>query len=127
MKSVIFNTRSTNYEIGEQSHLRHASSLARDYFANSCIDFLSLKTSDFEKLSELIQVEIDKLLADSSYHMVRELKMRPKIKKNKDGIFLEVSGSYFDRREAISFNKRDLLDFAVGLMVVIERLLSKDF
>jgi hypothetical protein len=44
------------------------------------------------------------LLADKSYDMVGKLRMHPNIKFDKDNVYLLTDGSYFDKREAISFN-----------------------
>jgi hypothetical protein len=93
-------------EIVERSHEFIAASLCRSYVGDDYL-FSKMPVSNFERLSVLIQKEINKLLADESYSMVSKLKVKDKIKKNKDGIFLRVSGSYFSDREAISFNSKN--------------------
>jgi hypothetical protein len=93
-------------EIISRSHESIASSLCRSYVGDDFL-FSKMPISNFERLSALIQKEIDKLLADESYSMVGRLKVKDKIKKNKDGIFLRVSGSYFSDREGVSFNYKN--------------------
>lgn len=101
-------------EILDNAHLNCVKDLARKYFRQSGIDFTSLITSDFCKLGALIQVEIDKLSSDSKYQMIPKLKIRIFPKKNKDGVFLRISGSYFSDREGISFHTDHNRDFLVG-------------
>jgi len=90
-------------EILDKSHLNCVKDLARKYFSQSSIDFSCLTIADFEKLRSLIQIEIDKLLADNSYRMIPELKVKPKIQKNKDGIFLRISWQLFFRQRGNFF------------------------
>ncbi len=95
---------SLRQEILNNSHLSSSSNLARQYFAESGIDFLCLEVDDFNKLRSFIQIEISKLEADSTYPMIKKLRVKPKIINNKDGIFLRIAGIYFTNREGISFN-----------------------
>lgn len=110
MKGKIFTAqevrRPKRQEIIDRSHEFGASDLCRKYVGDDFL-FSAMPISNFERLSVLIQKEIDKLLADESYSMVSKLRVKDKIKKNKDGVFLRVSGSYFSDREGISFNSRD--------------------
>ena len=96
-------------EILNSAHLITSNDLARKYFDQFGIDFAGLNMSDFEKLKSLIQIEIDKLLADTEYQMITKLRVKDKIKKNKQGVFLRISGNYFTDREGISFNNRNPL------------------
>lgn len=98
--------RPNKQEIIDKSHLQVATKLCRQYVGDDFL-FSKFPMIRFERLSKLIQKEIDKLLADESYSMVPKLRIKDKIQKNKDGIFLKVSGSYFSDREAISFYTRD--------------------
>jgi len=93
-------------EILDHSHLNSTNELARIYFRESGINFSNLEMKAFEELQLLIQIEIDKLLDDTSYRMITELKVKPIIQRTRyseHGIFLRISGSYFSDREAISF------------------------
>lgn len=85
------------------SHEYCASELCRKYVGDD-FDFSKMPFSNFYRLAELIQKEIDKLLTDETYSMIPQLAIKEKIKKNKNGIFLRISGSYFSDREGISFN-----------------------
>jgi hypothetical protein len=98
-------------QIFEHSHQEESSELSRKYF-----EFVGLKMSDVNldncyKLSEFITNEMLPLLADKSYHMVERLRMCPKIKKDKEGIHLFTSGSYFSKRQAIEFWFEDKIIF----------------
>ena len=91
-------------EIFEKAHLNESSDMARIYFSKLGIEFKDLKMSDYYKLSEFIQEEIYPLLADKTYSMVGKLRMNSRIRCDKDYVYLNVDGYYFDKREAISFN-----------------------
>ena len=100
--------------IFEKAHEIESSELARAYYNNYGLTFKDIQMSDYYKLSEFIQKEIDILLADKSYRMVERLRMNNKIRKDKYGVYLLTDGSYFSKREAIFFynpenNNRDLL------------------
>jgi hypothetical protein len=90
-------------EIINKSHEYCAAELCRKYIGDD-FDFSKMPFSNFKRLAELTQKEIDRLLADKTYQMIPQLKIKDKIKKNKEGIFLRISGSYFNDREGISFN-----------------------
>ena len=79
--------------------------LAREYFYKCGLDLTMIDKEEIRKLKELMQREINKLLADESYSMVKELYIDYKVKRNKSGISITTSGSYFDEREAICFRK----------------------
>ena len=101
-------------QILEKAHLNESSELARNYFKELNLDVAVITIPQAEKLSEFIQKEINILLADETYSMVRELRMHKKIKTDRfGGVYLLTDGSYFKQREAISFNydKRDNYKF----------------
>ena len=89
--------------IFEKAHISESSKLARTYFKELGLKFEDMKMSDYYKLSEFIQEEIDTLLADKTYSMIGKLRMHSTIKKDKYGFYLLTNGFYFDKREAISF------------------------
>ena len=62
---------------------------------------------DYYKLSELMQEEIYRLLADKTYSMINKLSMHSKIRLEKDYVHLFVNGFYFNKREAITFDLRN--------------------
>ena len=83
----------------------YSSYLCRDYFKKSGLQSdIFYSTNEYYKLSEFIQKEIQVLLSDKSYSMIKNLKMHPKIKFSKDCVRLLTSGYYFKKREAITFN-----------------------
>ena len=90
-------------KIYDKAHFEESNDLARIYFDKSGITLKDASKEDFEELSRLIQLEMYKLLGDESYRMIKDLRMCKKILINKSGVFLYSSGSYFDKREAISF------------------------
>jgi len=90
-------------EIFEKAHLNESSNLAREYFSQCSLKIENINKKDCEKLSEFITTEINLLLTDKTYSMVRELRMNKKILVDKYGIYLFTDGSYFSKRQAISF------------------------
>lgn len=103
---VTAELRPRKQEILDNSHKCNSSQLCREYIDGDFL-FEKMPMSNFYKLAELIQKEIDKLGNDPTYSMIPKLKVKDKIKKNKDGVFLRISGSYFNDREGISFNFRN--------------------
>jgi hypothetical protein len=99
---VTADLRPNKQDIINNSHNNNAKELCRKYIGDDLL-FAKIPFSNFRRLAELIQKEIDELLTDNSYDMIGELKVKELIKKNKDGIFLRISGSYFGDREGISF------------------------
>ena len=92
-------------QIFEIAHKQESSDLCREYFKEIGLNLeKQFPKSYYEKLSELIQEEIDFLLADETYQMVKRLCMNNKIIYNKDCVELLTDGSYFDKREAITFD-----------------------
>ena len=93
----------------EKSHLVEVKPLVRDYYAKSGIQYSDLNLNLLDKLRTFIQDEINKLLADENYpYMIKDLRVKDKIKKDKDGFYLRIDGSYFRNREGISFYKPNL-------------------
>ena len=103
---VTNDLRPTREEIIEKAHIGSTTDLCRKY-ASDDFAFQMMPIENFERLRDLIQIEIDKLLSDPTYQMITKLKVKDKIKRNKDGIFLRISGSYFSDRQGISFNKKN--------------------
>lgn len=84
------------------AHLEESSLLAYKYFqVNKC--WVKCNSSSYDKLSQLIADEINILLADKSYQMIERLRMTPKIKQDKTGVYLYTDGAYFTKRDAVSF------------------------
>ena len=107
-------------EIFQKAHLNESSDMAREYFKDSGLDYSKIKISDLYKLREFILDEIYPLLADKTYSMVRELTMDRKIdikfEKKKDLLkeaYLYTNGSYFTKRQAISFEEEDFIGFVL--------------
>ena len=89
--------------IFEKAHLRESSDLARQYFIDSGLKIESIMLEQCKDLAKYIQKEIDELLLDKSYNMIKDLKIHPKIITNKSGIFLFTDSYYFKKRQAVSF------------------------
>ena len=98
-------------EIFEKAHTEESSELARKYFELSGLEIKKVTIDQCEKLSDFITDEINKLLVDKSYSMVLRLRMHRRIRETRDGIYLLTDGSYFKKRQAISFNFRDKIIF----------------
>lgn len=99
------NSMTSKEEIFEKSHLNESSDLCRQYFKEQGLQLDNFyPTSYYYKLSEFIQDEMYPLLADKTYHMIEQLRMHPKIKFDKDDVYLLTDGSYFNKREAITFD-----------------------
>lgn len=95
----------TKEQVYEKAHLNESSELARCYFKELGLQLENFyPKSYYEKLSEMIQEEMYPLLADKTYQMVRNLRMHSKIKYDKDDVYLLTDGSYFSKREAITFD-----------------------
>ena len=92
-------------EIFEKAHLEISSDLARKYFYDYGLKLTDIDKKEIQKLKMFMQIEIDKLLVDESYSMVKKLCIDYQVIRNKSGIFIKTNGSYFDKREAICFRK----------------------
>lgn len=95
-------------EIYLKSHLPESSDLCRSYFKELDLDINSVTLEQAESLKTFIQNEMD-ILSDESYSTIKNLKMHPKILKKKSGIYLYADGSYFKKRQAVSFEPRSNL------------------
>ena len=98
-------------QIFELAHREESSELCRQYFSMIGLRMSDVNLNNCYKLSEFITNEMLPLLADKSYHMVERLRMCPKIKKDKEAIYLFTSGSYFSKRDAICFWFEDKIIF----------------
>lgn len=98
-------TKELKKQIFKTAHLNESSELCRQYFKEQKLQLDNFyQSSDYYKLSEYIQEEINLLLADKSYSMIRNLKMLKGIKFDKDTVCLLTKAYYFRKREAITFD-----------------------
>ena len=98
-------------EIFEKAHLGESSELARNYFKELGLDYTNITLEQYDKLRDFIQQEMYILLSDSSYHMVKDLRMDEKIVIKNGEVSLYTNGSYFIKRQAISFEKNGFIGF----------------
>lgn len=89
--------------IEDVAHKQEAKGLARDYFKATKKEINSIRKEDVLDLIDLINKRIDFFLADKSYHMIEKLQVNSKIETNDWKVQLTTRGSYFDKREAITF------------------------
>lgn len=89
-------------DIIKKSHLNESSEMARKYFIKKGLTFEDIGDTDMWRLQDMINHECHVLLADESYHMIKDLMVK-KVKQDKYGWHLIARGSYFDSREGISF------------------------
>jgi hypothetical protein len=90
-------------EVFEKAHTKDSSELARKYFSLCSLKLKDVTKEKCEILRNFIKKEMYILLADDSYNMINDFCMDARIRKDKHGIYLYANGSYFTRREAISF------------------------
>ena len=109
-------TKKLRKTILQEADLRNVRGMAREYFKKSKIDFSMLRMSDFEKLKDLIQIEIDNGVKDPSKEIIPKLKVK-NIKRATHGIPLRISGYYFKDREGITFNTNPLFIGFCGELV----------
>ena len=90
--------------------------LARNYFKKCNLTYDDITMNDLYKLIQILNIKITE--AGSCMLMMNEPKLRgkcPNVKLNKSGklVFAElrVKGTYFDDREAITFNKDGWIGF----------------
>ncbi len=104
-------------EILAKAHLLDSNELAKEYYIEVGLSFKGISDTDYELLSEMIQKEIDILLADKSYQMIKSLRIS-KIKATKAYVSLRIEGmvrilkaegSYFKSREGITLHAEDEL------------------
>jgi len=90
-------------KIFKKSHMKESSAFSREYFLQLGITFKDISLNEIEVLQKFIQREIDFLLLDKSYHMIKNLCINKKISFSENGIYLFTAGEYFKKREAVSF------------------------
>jgi len=95
-------------EILAKAHLLDSNELAKQYYVGAGLSFKDISDNDYELLSEMVQKEIDILLADKSYQMIKNLRIS-KIKATKAYVSLRIDGSYFTNREGITLHDKDEL------------------
>ncbi len=100
-------------EILAKAHLLDSNELAKEYYVESGLSFTDIDDNDYELLSDMVQKEIDILLADKSYQMIEGLCIS-KIKTTKKYVSLRIRGSYFGDREGITFFKDDAASMEVA-------------
>lgn len=125
-------------EILAKAHLLDSNELAKEYYIESGLSFTDIDDNDYELLSDMVQKEIDILLADKSYQMIEGLCIN-KIKKTKKYVSLRIDGSYFKNREGItlyandelivtfceSMNGCNRIPFITGFVKWVDKLKSK--
>lgn len=87
---------------------------ARQYFKNKGLTYSVLNTQSIKILKNLIQKEINKIKnVTSDYILVDINRLRPVASQLKNGwVEITVKGTYFDNREAITFNRDGFIGFA---------------
>jgi len=100
-------------EILAKAHLIDSNKLAKEYYVAAGLSFADISANDYELLVEMVQKEIDILLADKSYQMIANLQIS-KIKTTKKYVSLRISGSYFGDREGITFFKDNAASMEVA-------------
>ena len=87
---------------------------ARQYFKDKGLTYSVLNTQSIKLLKNLVQKEINKMKNDTSdYILVSINRLRPVASQLKNGwVELTVKGTYFDSREAITFNRDGFIGFA---------------
>ena len=102
-------------EIFNESYTKKGCDLAREYAEQSKINFYDLSNDHFKRLIKLINNEINILLSDESYSMIPRLQVKQQVKYSNNkygkGVYLFCQGSYFESREAISFNRDGFIGF----------------
>jgi len=103
-------------EILEKAHLNESSELARTYFKELGLNYGLIKENDLDELRKFILNEMYPLLDNKTYHMIEELTMDKKIvSKFKKGSLVEAylytNGSYFEKRQAVSFEEGGFIGF----------------
>ena len=88
-------------EILAKAHLLDSNELAKQYYVEAGLSFTDIDVNNIELLSDMVQQEIDILLADKSYQMIKNLQIS-KIKTTKKYVSLRIDGSYFKNREGIT-------------------------
>ena len=84
---------------------------AREYFNNSGLSYDCINMNDIYRLIQLLNVEISKL---NRHMLMMNEPSRKKVKIKENGLIyarLEVKGTYFADREAITFNEDGFIGF----------------
>lgn len=92
---------------------------AREYFKNKGLSYESLVPVDITQLAHLISMELIEYLSNGGEHAIgMDMKVATIRKKDinfKEGKFIsakvQVNGSYFKRREAVTFSQTGLIGF----------------
>ncbi|MEK4968589.1 hypothetical protein MKX29_24395 [Cytobacillus sp. FSL R7-0696] len=93
---------------------------AREYFKNSGLSYSDIEVEDIATLNNFLAEELDLYLKEGTEHAkAMDMKVRKPLAKDlkvlkRTGLkyaFLKVRGSYFDSREAISFNENGFIGF----------------
>lgn len=90
-------------EVFEKAHLEESSGLARQYFKGLGLGRYDITENNCSMLRVFIDREINILLADTSYSMIKNLRTNSQIKFDKTEVCLYVDGAYFKKRNAITF------------------------
>lgn len=93
---------------------------ARQYFKDKGLTYSKITYEDLTKLQLLLIDELNSYINSDEYGKQMGMKLRTPLKKDikvlvKTGLqhaFLKVDGSYFGKREAISFNRDGFIGFA---------------
>lgn len=108
---------------------------ARKYFKDCQLDYLKINEIALKKLMHMVDGELHDYLAEGSEHAVEmDLKLSKLFKKDRSfkygGIeyaYIKVDGSYFKKREAISFNKDKFIGFCGELSSVNSEPIVRGF
>ncbi|MCM3665550.1 hypothetical protein M3204_14120 [Mesobacillus subterraneus] len=93
---------------------------AREHFKNSGLSYVDITEEDISSLFHLMKAELAEYFMFGGEHaQLMNLRVRKPLKKHikvyqKTGLryaYLKVKGSYFDSREAISFNENGFIGF----------------
>jgi len=99
------NLEELKKEIFKEVLINSSNELANKYFKECGLKIQDITIEQLEMLKNFINKEVYTLLIDGIYKIIKELCMNREIRKNKKlgYIKLLVDGSYFVKREAISF------------------------
>jgi hypothetical protein len=109
---------------------------AREYFKNKGLSYLNITEEDIKKLSEILSEELVSYLENGGEH-TKQMDMRlskPRIKDVKvlkqTGLQyarIQIDGSYFDRREGITFSSTGFIGFGAEFSDVNVQPILKAF
>lgn len=103
--------------------MKLTSAYAREYFKNKGLSYNLITEELFDKLKLFFKIELNNYVTDGDEHSKKiamclskkEYKINKPKFNHKDGLlhgFIQVDGSYFKNREAISFNENGFIGFA---------------